>query len=188
MPIATRSDILQQLRRGTHAQHAALEQNQFNQELSAGTVSAEATARFLGKLYGFLVPYEAEIRRHAAEFEPAWELEQRYRASLIREDLPDAEALPLCPALPPLHTRAQLLGALYVMEGSTLGGQLITRQLAKAGISTRRYFTGYGELTGLRWKAFCQLLAAEATEANEADIVAAAVLTFERLHAWIEQP
>ncbi|RTQ47899.1 hypothetical protein EJV47_18455 [Hymenobacter gummosus] len=180
--------ILQQLRHGTAAAHAALEQGAFNRALSAGTVSAADTEHMLSKLYGFLVPYETELRRRADEFGPEWEIGQRQRAQLIRQDMPHAAQLPLCPAMPPLRTRAQLLGAMYVLEGSTLGGQLITRQLAQAGIGLRTYFSGYGELTGPRWKAFCQLLGAEAADADAAEIVASAVLTFERLHAWIEQP
>ncbi|GAB3839544.1 biliverdin-producing heme oxygenase [Hymenobacter jeollabukensis] len=177
--------ILQRLRRETHPYHEALEQNEFNQALTAGTLTSAATERFLGKLYGFLVPYEAALRQH--DFGPEWQLELRQRAHLIREDLPTADALPLCPVMPRLDTRARLLGALYVLEGSTLGGQVITRQLAQAGIGMRRYFSGHAERTGPLWKSFCQLLAAEATDDNEADIVAAAIQTFQLLHAWIEQ-
>jgi heme oxygenase len=186
MPLALdRPVILQRLRSETHPYHDALEQNEFNQALSAGTVSADATARFLSKLYGFLLPYEAQLRRY--DFAPAWEVEQRFRSGLIREDLPGAEQLPQCLDMPALNTWPRLLGAMYVLEGSTLGGQVITRQLAKAGISTRTYFTGYAERTGPMWKAFCQLLADEATDENEAEIVDSAIQTFQKLHAWIEQ-
>jgi heme oxygenase len=184
--VLERPAILTQLRSHTQPYHEALEQNAFNQALTAGRITAAVTERFLGKLYGFLLPYETRLRQHA--WAPEWQIERRQRAHLIAQDLPAAPALPLCSALPPLDTRAQLLGALYVLEGSTLGGQVITRQLAQAGITTRTYFTGYAEQTGPMWKAFCQLLAAEATDSNQADIVAAAVLTFQRLHAWIEQP
>ncbi|OON68438.1 biliverdin-producing heme oxygenase [Hymenobacter sp. CRA2] len=186
MPIALeRPAILQRLRRDTHPYHEALEQNDFNQELTAGTVSRAATEHFLGKLYGFLLPYEAQLRQHALA--PAWQASERQRAQLIRADVPTAEALPVCSDMPPLGTRAQLLGAMYVLEGSTLGGQVITRQLAKAGIDARHYFTGYAERTGPMWKSFCQLLADEATTDNEAEIVHSAILTFQKLHAWIEQ-
>lgn len=177
--------ILQRLRAETQPYHEALEQNEFNQALTAGTLTPAATERMLSKLYGFLLPYEAQLRRH--DFGPEWQLELRQRAHLIREDLPLADALPLCPTLPPLTTRAQLLGALYVLEGSTLGGQVITRQLAKAGIGQRRYFAGHAERTGPLWKSFCQLLAAEATDDNAAEIVESASRTFQALHAWIEQ-
>lgn len=177
--------VLQRLRTETRPYHDALEANDFNRQLSTGTVSAAATERFLAKLYGFLYPYEARLRNQT--FPPAWDVSHRYRAHLIRQDLPGA-ALPLCPALPPLHTWPQLLGAMYVLEGSTLGGQVIARQLAQAGITTRAYFTGYGERTGPMWKAFCQLLTAEATPDNEEEIVQSAIFTFQTLHAWINQP
>lgn len=177
--------ILQRLRAETHPYHEALEQNAFNQALTAGTLTQAATAHFLSKLYGFLVPYEAQLRRH--DFGPEWQLELRQRAHLIREDLPLADALPLCPAMPALSTRAQMLGALYVLEGSTLGGQVITRQLAKAGIAQRRYFAGHAERTGPLWKSFCQLLATAATDDTQTEIVQSAIRTFQALHAWIEQ-
>lgn len=176
--------ILQRLRAETHPYHHALEQTEFNQALAAGSVSAAATARFLAKLYGFLRPYEAHLRHHS--FGPDWQIERRQRAHLIEQDLADATCLPECADMPDLRTRPQLLGALYVLEGSTLGGQVITRQLAKAGISTRAYFTGYAEHTGPMWKSFCQLLAAEATPDNETEIVQSAIQTFQKLHAWIE--
>ena len=150
------------------------------------------TAHFLTKMYGFLAPYETAVRQRAAEFAPAWEMPERQRAHLILEDLARPAAapdLPLCHAMPPLRTRLQLLGVMYVLEGSTLGGQVITRQLAQAGIPLRAYFTGYGARTGPRWKTFCQLLTEAAPAGPDQDeIVASAALTFQRLDQWISQP
>ena len=184
--------MLSRLRSETRPQHEALEQHAFNQALTAGTLTAPTTAHFLAKMYGFLVPYEAALQQHAAAFPPAWELPERRRAHLILEDLelPEtAPGLPLCPHMPLLHTRAQLLGAMYVVEGSTLGGQVITRQLAQAGIPLRAYFTGYGARTGPRWKTFCHLLTEAAPAGPDQDeIVASACLTFNRLDQWITQP
>lgn len=181
------ADVLTRLRQETRPYHDALEANEFNQQLKAGMPTEAATARFLAKLYGFVVPFEAQLRAHAEEFGPEWELGRRYRAPLLLLDLPAAATLPLAPNLPPLHTRAQLLGAMYVLEGSTLGGQVISRQLAKAGIAARAYFSGHAEQTGPLWKSFVGLLAEAATPATTDDIVASAILTFQRLHAWIEQ-
>ncbi|MBD2720848.1 biliverdin-producing heme oxygenase [Hymenobacter armeniacus] len=183
--------ILARLRAETRPYHDALEAGAFNEALRAGAPTPTGTAQFLERMYGFLQPYEAALRAHAAELGPAWELPQRYRAQLILEDLgrPAADpGLPLCPAMPPLRTVPQLLGALYVMEGSTLGGQVITRQLERAGIPQRRYFSGYGERTGRLWKTFGQLLTEAATPATADDIVASAALTFQHLAAWINQP
>ncbi|MCB2406492.1 biliverdin-producing heme oxygenase [Hymenobacter lucidus] len=185
MPLtSSRPAILQQLRLETRPYHDALEQNEFNQALGAGIITPAITHHFLAKLYGFLVPYEARLRQHG--FGPEWQLELRQRAHLIPADLGvGAAALPLCPAMPPLATEAQLLGAMYVMEGSTLGGQVLARQLAKAGIEARSYFSGNGEQTGPLWKSFCQLLSEAATEENQAEIVASASQTFQTLYAWI---
>ncbi|WP_426492986.1 biliverdin-producing heme oxygenase [Hymenobacter sp. 102] len=181
------ADILTRLRQETRPYHEALEANDFNRALTAGTISEADTARFLAKLYGFIVPFEKQLRAHQSWFGPEWELERRFRGHLLRQDLPAADTLPLAPNLPPLHTRAQLLGALYVLEGSTLGGQVIARQLAKNGVATRAYFSGHAEQTGPLWKAFVQLLAAAATPETADELVHSASLTFQRLHQWIEQ-
>ncbi len=181
------SPILQALRLETRPAHDALEQNTFNQQLTVGTITEEATAHFLAKMYGFLVPYEARLK--AQNLGPEWETDTRQRTHLILEDLQQpASSLAICSDMPPMETWPQLLGAMYVVEGSTLGGQVITRQLAKQNIPLRTYFSGYGERTGLLWKAFCQLLTQEATPENEAEIVQSASLTFQKLDAWLNQP
>jgi heme oxygenase len=163
------SPILQALRLETRPSHDQLEQNAFNQQLTAGTITEAATTHFLTKMYGFLAPYEARLRQQ--HLGPDWEVGTRQRAHLILEDLAQpASALALCPDMLPL------------------GGQVIARQLAKADIPQRTYFSGYGERTGPLWKAFCQLLAQEATPANEAEIVQSASHTFQKLEAWLNQP
>ena len=192
LTVSQTPNLLLRLRSETRPQHEALEQNDFNQALTAGTLTALGTAHFLTKMYGFLRPYETALQEHATDFSAAWEVPERLRAHLILADLGRSEFtpdLPWCPAMPSLRTRPQLLGAMYVVEGSTLGGQVITRQLAQAGISLRAYFTGYGALTGPRWKAFCQLLTETAPMGPDQDeIVASARLTFQRLDQWITQP
>jgi heme oxygenase len=181
------SPILQALRLETRPAHDALEQNAFSQHLTAGTITEAATAHFLAKMYGFLAPYEARLK--AQNLGPEWETATRQRAHLILQDLQQpAAALPICPDMPPLATWPQLLGTMYVVEGSTLGGQVISRQLAKANIPLRSYFSGYGERTGSLWKAFCQLLNQEATPENQAELVQSASLTFQKLDAWLNQP
>ena len=182
--------ILARLRLETRPFHDGVEANAFNQRLSAGTVTAAQTAHFLARMYGFVQPYEAALHRHAAAFGPEWQLEQRYRAPLIPEDLARLGypgTPPLCPTLPPLETRAQLLGAMYVLEGSTLGGQVIARQLAAVGIDGRSFFASRAERTGPLWKQFTQLLAAAAAAEDADAMVASAILTFQTLAAWLIQ-
>jgi heme oxygenase len=68
-----------------------------------------------------------------------------------------------------LHTDANerdaaFLGAMYVIEGSTLGGQYIAKHVEQTlnlepGLGNS-YFRGYGDQTGAMWKAFKAVLAA----------------------------
>ncbi|MDB4912577.1 MAG: hypothetical protein JWM95_221 [Gemmatimonadetes bacterium] len=88
-----------------------------------------------------------------------------------------------------LATPAAAWGALYVVEGSTLGGQHILRTLqtsepvrrhgltADAGLA---YFTGYGNRTAAMWRQFLSALGdADASSPGERDaIIHAAQATF----------
>jgi len=98
--------------------------------------------------------------------------------------------LPHCAALPALATEAEGLGCLYVVEGSTLGGQVITRQLLKSlGLTAENgvaFFNGYGAETGLRWKAFGAWLEEGAAQLDHDDaIIAGANETFRTLGDWL---
>jgi heme oxygenase len=73
--------------------------------------------------------------------------------------------------------RTAFLGAMYVMEGSTLGGQYIARQVEEAlgleaGVGDA-YFRGYGERTGEMWRTFRAVLTEVPEDAGEDLIVAA---------------
>ncbi|MFO1147915.1 MAG: biliverdin-producing heme oxygenase [Alsobacter sp.] len=87
-----------------------------------------------------------------------------------------------CDDVPILGTRAQALGSLYVIEGSTLGGQLIARH-ARSLLALPRgegtsFFESYGAAVGKRWVAFRQLLAESSSPTTDAAAVASARQTF----------
>lgn len=66
--------------------------------------------------------------------------------------------MPATPCLPNVAGLGELVGILYVIEGSTLGGQLIAKSLEKhLGLNREqgaRFFHGYGELTAAMWLDF----------------------------------
>lgn len=86
-------------------------------------------------------------------------------------------------ALP--QNEPEALGALYVLEGSTLGGKLITKSLKQCtdwplkGIS---YFNPYGERTGSMWAEF-QLELSAVSHSCADDVVRGANQTFAVLEA-----
>jgi heme oxygenase len=91
--------------------------------------------------------------------------------------------LPLCTELPELFSAAQVLGCLYVLEGATLGGQVISRHLRTTlGIGPEtggRLFHGYGEQTAAHFRAFSASLVAFGREHGQKDsMVQSAIATF----------
>ncbi|WP_128915289.1 biliverdin-producing heme oxygenase [Granulicella sibirica] len=66
------------------------------------------------------------------------------------------------PVLPGWGSPGELLGAMYVMEGSRLGGQMIARHVeGLLGFSSGEggaYFRGFGDRTGVMWKELVRVL------------------------------
>lgn len=91
-----------------------------------------------------------------------------------------------------LTSFAHALGAFYVQEGSTLGGQIVLRHLEKARIGipaeAQRFFAGHGPRTRSSWTFFVTALDAFGLRHPEVrtDVLEGARLTFEAIIAWFE--
>ncbi len=105
----------------------------------------------------------------------------------------DAEiaALPVCDAAASLMIAPEAaIGSLYVMEGSTLGGRVISRHLEGAAWAPEgglRYFHPYGADTGVMWRAFQSELALASSERADPLIERGAIETFDMLRQWLTQ-
>ena len=116
----------------------------------------------------------------------AIELPARARAGLLAQDLAglgvpsDAIArLPLAD-VPSMRDESEILGGLYVVEGSTMGGVLIARALSGFG-DNRRFYLGHGADHSRLWRLFLARL--EAAEVEPAERTAAAV--FSAFEDWM---
>ncbi|WP_049871283.1 biliverdin-producing heme oxygenase [Ramlibacter tataouinensis] len=149
---------------------------------------------YAGVLWGFaafLPPWEQQLRAALPAPLRAW-FDARRRAPLVQQDLralglEAAGAAKVAP-LVPLPTAAAAFGSLYVMEGSALGGQLISRGLAERhGIVPTNggaYFFGAGPGTGALWREFRGLLERNVTTPEACEqACTAAVQTFDALAA-----
>ncbi|MFB9076127.1 biliverdin-producing heme oxygenase [Flavobacterium procerum] len=76
----------------------------------------------------------------------------------------------------------QAMGALYVLEGSIMGGPYIVQMLQKKGIEKGfSFFSGYGNESGLKWASFTAALnILPKTESDVVKAVDAARETFSR--------
>jgi heme oxygenase (biliverdin-IX-beta and delta-forming) len=93
-------------------------------------------------------------------------------------------------AIPEFAGRAGALGCCYVLEGATLGGQLIARRLKTVldldQTNGAAFFSGYGRSTGAKWRSFCAVLNAKIKDpASYQAAAAAACATFECLEACL---
>lgn len=81
------------------------------------------------------------------------------------------------------------LGSLYVLEGSTLGGQVLTRHFRESlGLadSSLHFFHSHGPLVGKRWKEFCAALETFGAQNGPAQesVIAGAADSFTSVMRW----
>jgi heme oxygenase len=152
---------------------------------------ARRYARLLQVLDGFLSTWETCV---TSALPPAWHawLQHRSRRPFLQQDLQVlglAAGVPL-EAMPALPTVGAAWGSVYVMEGSALGGQVITRSLGDAGLRPDRgaaYFHGWGPATGAMWKEVRTLLDQQlADPATLAQACDGACATFDALALHLE--
>lgn len=154
---------LAELRARTGPLHERLDQRL---QLFTNVQTREEYREHLFRFYRVLFFVERELARF-----PEWEKmgvrwSERKKCALLQADLAALGApnesieSPSPPeSLPPLATFADSVGSLYVLEGSTLGAQFISRHFgAKLGITANSgmsFHVGYGAETAARWKEFC---------------------------------
>ncbi len=186
------SSILARLRSETRPEHDAIEAAL---DLTSETLTLHEYRRTLERSYGFYFSLEAGLAHVGGWKERGLDLTQRQKAPLLEADLralgaADVTALPLCNDLPPHGTLPAALGCVYVMEGATLGGQVISKAVAKSlGLTPEtggRFFHSYGDRTGSMWQAFRTAISTHVvTIADQDEAVAAAKATFQSLHRWM---
>ncbi len=159
------------------------------------TFDLTAYRRLLLRTYGFFATWE-NAASHVEDPAIKSLLQDRSRLKDLQYDLQwleeplPGEVLPM-DRLPDFSSPANLLGSMYVTEGSTLGGQVIARMLERklelAHGNGNSFFVGHGPATGNRWKAFCRFLVdwSSAHPGAEDAMVRAACKTFEAYKSWV---
>ncbi|MES3016491.1 MAG: biliverdin-producing heme oxygenase [Bacteroidota bacterium] len=94
--------------------------------------------------------------------------------------------------LPEIKDHTAALGALYVMEGSTLGGKIISKMIAQAlpgkADHALTFYQSYGENTGEMWNTFKTALNEQVNSAeDQQSVIDAANDTFLKFSQWIEK-
>ena len=188
---AIRDDsILARLKSRTAHQH---QQTEDGVSLMRDDFNLDDYRALLVKFYAFYKPFEREMASAIDEYKVDFDYAERLNTPKLLADLKnlgmsDAEIsrVESFDDLPALDSPEKIFGALYVIEGSTLGGQYISRHLKEkfnldetGGIA---FFSGYGKETGKMWNAFRAAITgfAENSE-NQEEIIKSANATFEKI-------
>lgn len=178
------------LRESTAAEHRAVEGTM---PLMKPDLTREEYVACLQRLHGIVAAWDDTARQQAP---PSMQdvLRPRLRGHLLEADLDwfgSDDEKENRPTLPDLNDEALFLGALYVMEGSTLGGQLIARHVEETlGLEPGRgdlYFRGHGEQTGPMWREICNLLRTRVPEELSDRVIESARRTFRAFHSWMRR-
>jgi heme oxygenase len=183
--------ILSRLRLETRSHHDAV-------EAGLGLLDRPITPHdyrdLLGRFWGFYEPTEARLVGVADWPALGFNFDRRRKTPLLERDLAamgvrrERFAGFRCPAVPPLADVPQALGCFYVLEGATLGGQVVTRYVRAqpGGPYPTAFFASYEDDVGPMWKAFGAFLTDWGTRHGGEDaIVRSARATFDALGAWL---
>ena len=151
---------------------------------------------YLEAMFGYCAPVEQALSRHPIRH-VVTDLRERRKAALLVADLqalgatPEGIAsLPRCLQLPACQDEAAALGALYVLEGATLGGQvlqaMVRQRLQLTPQSGASYLSSYGPNVAPMWQRFCSIVEDWCADgARQAVAATAAIATFESLEQWL---
>lgn len=125
----------------------------------SGAITLMEYKRLIHVLYTFHRQYEAPVFEQVEKIFPEnFDLKRRIKLTRLEKDMTALNSVAEPGDSAEILNAAIALGFLYVMEGSTLGGQVIVKSLMKQSfiVDTHalHYYTGYGEKTGLMWKEF----------------------------------
>ena len=185
------SSLRDLLRQRTRAAHDALEATATMRAFATGSLTARQYRDYLTRQLQLHAPLEAALSRWV----PAGFAELRLRKSeWLRADLQTlgGPAIDAPARVPPITSSAQAWGVLYVLEGGTLGLQVVRKRFQAdqqadqhadhpALQGAGRFLHGYGADTGRHWRVFVAALEA-LPESQWPGTVAAACATFTAFH------
>jgi len=185
--------VMAQLRGSTRPHHDEIERVPLAAALASGSVT---TIQITLLHRAYLMLHEALEQRleraTCSTILAVWRPEQRRRDDLV------ADLAELAPTLEHQHGTAllrcadsiertmrtasadtsRLLGALYVLEGSRLGGAFLAPRIAAAIGLPLRYYAGHGGTTMSAWRAFGARMDAALPEATYPQVIDGAVEMF----------
>lgn len=186
--------FLENLKNKTSIPHKNLEDLPISKSIVDPKVTIAAYGLYLSLMHDVVQHLEDRIYPMVSEIIP--DLIERRKLSLLENDLKHTSFEKKAHFLPFENTENVsipfAMGMVYVIEGSTLGGRYILKNIQEnLGFDEEKgasYFAGYGNKTGSSWKKFLQILTEFETRTDsENEIIAGAAYAFESIHKHFEK-
>jgi heme oxygenase len=187
------AELQTELRATTRDLHHRLDHHDLLAPLVRSSLDVADYALALQALYAINAPTEQAISDYIDAQGLAFDYASRRRMPDLLADLEyfGLSAPQLAWGGPSIRSHGQLVGCLYVLEGSTMGGRVIYKQLQsvlKLNQQTGgRFFAGHGELTMPMWQAFWTFAAEICSPGQITDATQAASALFESILAHLDR-
>lgn len=188
--MAVSNTLHAELKEKTQDFHEEIERVDLFKKITSETILLEEYISLIKKLYGFIYPCEQLIQSLNCKYL----ISDREKTALLEKDmlaLQITHETSTCTTIPSIKNHTEVMGYLYVMEGATLGGQIIKKILEKRfpfliGKGTH-YFSGYGQRTKIMWNEFCENLNLITAEEERKKAIKTACLTYEYFQNWMKK-
>ncbi len=180
------------LKQKTKPYHDHLEQLMFVDLIMDGSLTPPQYQQLLVTNYLSHVYFEEHVFNNLSDnLKSALQINDRIKLPALLTDIAELQ-LPI-PQLPEFLTLkpitvsdASLMGALYVMEGATLGGHVIVKRLLN-NVQMQpldlnyHYYQLYGDTLITKWKQFCHILDSCIAPDNYDETIKGAIDMFENM-------
>jgi heme oxygenase len=185
-------DVMERVKRETRAQHERIEKLV---PIGKEVLSLSSYRSVLSSFLGLFEPIEHLLG--SLPLSPDLQFSSRKRAHLLLSDLLSlglteemVKSLPRCSDLIAPSSESEAIGVMYVLEGSTLGGKMISRivheQLGLTEESGCSFFASSGRDAAALWQVFGEVVRKKiSTPQNEQEFIRAAQSTFSCFERWL---
>lgn len=193
---SAQDEFFKVLKTHTAPAHKALEALPLSQAIVSPSLSLNDYTAYLLRMQAFVVPFEQRVFPALGTIFN--DLPQRRKAGWLAADLHylalkgENHHAPAPAALEAGPSPSYDAGRLYVIEGSTLGGKFIYKNIsASLGLDEGHgasYFNGYGAATGPMWTGFMAELGrfAASPRADQSEVVRGADDAFKMLYGLLK--
>lgn len=166
-------------------------------KILTGTADKEHYKDVLKTFYGFYYPFEQKLENVEEWKNHDFDLKRRRKSQMLIEDMKklgisddEIKDIKMCEKLPKMDNLADALGCMYVVEGATLGGQIVANKINEVlgfdGDNGASFFSSYKENLRPMWKEFSDFINKYSDDTNITDpIVDASDETYHRFNDWL---